>query len=295
MGRTAAIAARGARLFLSLCCLLSFLISLVLVHAAPAEADDTSKIYWHFIFKAFVHMPDQRAVEYAWVTMVEMPKEKAFPEEAVTARRHGGTLEGIVFAFVRGAAWRSAHRYEVEDRCHDHPAIKAISWEESESDSVFCAGEIFEPQPLRDGVTVTLGPQMFRLGFTTRKILHEDGRWEDLKNQARVFVGPIHIEGRPAEETKGRFHLQEVNYTDNLKHYQVCERAWAEPYLTAFGHFAHQSLVDNVVDVGQSNDGADNYGPDERNQILYHYDRSTSREHPYWKQRHEWARPDMGE
>jgi hypothetical protein len=250
------------------------------------------KIYWHFTFKAFVHLPDQSAVEWAWVTMVEHDTPKAFPAEAETARQQGGTLQGTVFAFVRGAAWRSAHRYQLDDRCHDRPATKTISWEESESDSVFCGGQFFEPRPYRDETgRVTLGPQKFRLVFTARKILHEDGRWEDLKRQAQLFVGAISVAGRPAEETKGRFHLQEVNYRDNLKHYKVCDKAWVEAYLTAFRHYNNQPLEDIIPDVGQSNWGADNYGPDHKNQILYNVSRSTSREHPHWKLRFEWARP----
>lgn len=250
------------------------------------------KIYWHFTFKAFVHMPDTSAVEWAWVTMVEYDKPKAFPDEAETIRRAGGVLRGTDFAFVRGAAWRSSFRYELDDRCHDRPAKKTISWEESESDSVFCAGGFFEPQPYRDETgRVTLGREMFRLGFTTRKILHEDGTWEDLKSQAQVFVGAINVEGRPAEKTKGSFHLQEVNYRDNLKHCKTCDKAWVEAYLTGFGHFAHDPLEDIIPEVGQSNWGAVNYGPGDKNQILYDVYRSTSREHPHWKQRYEWARP----
>lgn len=229
MGKTAIIVPRGKKLFL-LCCFLVFVVSfMTVVHVSPANASDTSKIYWHFIFKAFVHMPDRSAVEWVWVTMVEIPKEKAFPNEARTARQYGGTLQGTDFAFVRGAAWRSSHRHEVDDRCHDRPATKTISWEESWSDSVFCAGGFFEPRPYRDGTgRATLGPEMLRLGFTTRKILHEDGRWEDLKSQPHVFVGAINVEGRSGERTKGRFHLQGVNYPDNLKHYKVCEKSWVE-------------------------------------------------------------------
>lgn len=294
MKKTTMIAANGIKAFLFFCLVVSAVSMTAMVHVAPARADNTSKIYWHFVFKAFVHMPDRNAVEWAWVTMVEMPKEKAFPAEAQTARQYGGTLQGTVLAFVRGTAWRSSHRYELDDRCSGHPSTKIISWEESDSDSVFCAGQLYEPQPYRDGTgRVTLGGQMFSLGFTNRKILHEDGRWEDLKGQAQVFVGAINVEGRSGERTKGRFHLQEVNYRDNLKHYKSCGKSWVEQYRTGFRHFAIESLRDIVVDVGQSNWGAVNYGFQNRNQILYSYYRSTSREHPHWKIRHEWLYPIM--
>lgn len=280
------------KLFLFLCLVVFAVSTTGTVRVAPACAGNTSKVYWHFIFKAFVHMPDRNAVEWAWVTMVEMPKEKAFPAEAQTARQYGGTLRGTVLAFVRGAAWRSSHRYELDDRCHDRPAKKIISWEESDSDSVFCAGQLYEPQPYRDGTgRVMLGREMFSLGFTNRRVLHEDGRWEDLKAQAQVFVGAINVEGGSGERTKGRFHLQEVNYRDNLRHYKSCGKSWVEQYLTGFRHFAVQNLRDIVVDIGQSNWGAVNYGFQRRNQILYNYLRSTDREHPHWKQRYEWADP----
>ncbi len=250
------------------------------------------KIYWHFTFKAFVHLPDRRAVEWAWITVVEYDTAKAFAGEAATAREFGGKLEGTSLAFVRGAAWRSAYSYKLDDRCHDRPAKKTISWEESDSESVFCGGQLFSPQPYRDGTgRVIQGPDKFRLVFTTRKILHEDGRWEDLRDQARVFVGPVNVEGRAPVETKGRFHLQEVNYRNDLERHESCGKNWVEQYHTAFGHYAHDGLEDIIPEVGRSTSGADNYGPDHRNQIIYYVLRSTSREHPHWGLKVEWAEP----
>lgn len=250
------------------------------------------KTYWHFTFKAFVHLPETRAVEWAWVTMVEYDRPKAYPSEAETIRQAGGVLRGTVLAFVRGAAWRSSFRYEKDVLCNDGPSKEQVYWEESESDSVFCIGEFFEPRPYHDGSgRVTLGPEKFRLGFTTRKFLQEDGRWLDPKSQAQVFVGPIGGDGRTAERMKGRPHLQPVNYGDVLKHFRRCGHAWAENYLTAFGHFQHDPLEDIIPDVGQSNWGAVNSGAGVKNQILYDVYRTTSREHPHWKQKYEWAGP----
>lgn len=292
MRKTAMIVAHCKKLFLFFCCVVSVASFMAVTHVTPANASDTSKIYWHFVFKAFVHMPDRSAVEWAWVTMVELPREKAFPQEADTVSRYGGTLKGTVLAFVRGAAWRSSHRYELDDRCHNRPAKKTIYWEESWSDSVFCTGQLYEPEPYRDGTgRATLGPEKFSFGFTNRKILREDGRWEDLKNHPQVFVGAINVEGHSGERTKGHFYLQSVNYPDNMEHHKSCGKSWVEQYNTAFHHFAIQSLRDIIVDVGQQNWGAVNYGPHDRNQILYNYTRSTSRENPYWKQRYEWVYP----
>jgi len=243
------------------------------------------KVYWHFTFKAFVHMPDQNAVEWAWVTMVEYDTPKAFPDEAETARQPGGTLQGTVLAFVRGAAWRSAHRYNTDGICHGQPATKTISWVQSDSDSVYCGGQFFAPRPAIDAEgRLTPLPDQFRLVFTTRKILHEDGRWEDLKSQAQVFVGAINFEGRSAEETKGKFHLQAVNYRDNLIHHKVCDRAWAEQYLTAFRHFSNQPLEYDVPAVGGNVWGQVGFGHEDKNYFVWEVHRSTSREHPHWKQ-----------
>lgn len=268
----------GAGLFLALLGVLS-------LTAGP-------KVYWHFSLKAFVHMPDTRAVEWAWVTLVEIDTTKAFPRATAEIKARGGTLAGTSLAFVRGMAWRSAYSYKLDDRCHDRPAQKTISWEASDSQSVYCGGQFFTPRPHREGTgRVIQGPDMFRLVFTDREVLHEDGQWEFPTDQSRVTVGALNVEGRPAVKTKGRFHLQEVNYRDELEYHESCGKRWAEQYLTAFGHFAHAPLEDRIPEVGQSVSGADNYGPHDKNQIIYYVLRSTSREHPHWGLKVEWAQP----
>jgi hypothetical protein len=244
------------------------------------------KIYWHFTFKAFVHMPDQSAVEWAWVTMVEYDKARAFASDAATAREYGGELKGTVFACVQGAAWRSAHRYNTDGICHGQPATKTINWAESDSDSVYCGGQFFAPRPAIDAAgRLTPLPDQFRLVFTTRRILHEDGRWEDLKSRAQVFVGAINVEGRTAEETKGRFHLQAVNYRDNLVHHKICDKAWAEQYLTAFRHFSNQALEDDIPAVGGNAWGQISFGHEDKNYFVWEVHRLTTRDHPHWKQK----------
>jgi len=241
------------------------------------------KIYWHFTFKAFVHLPDSSAVEWAWVTMVEMDKAKAFPDEAATAREYHGELQGTVFAFIRGAAWRSSHRYKKETRCHDRPAEKSISWGESDSDSVFAAGQLDHVAGLRtlDGNLKPPPFDQFRFGFTNRKILHEDGSWEDLKSQTHVFVGAVNVEGRAGEETKGNFRFQEVNYRDDLVHHSRCEKNWVEQYLTVFRsvHFTGEILA-----VGANVWDQKRLTPNQPEYFVWQVHRSTSREHPHWKQ-----------
>lgn len=263
-----------------------FLALYLFMAGLPATSETgEAKIYWHFTIKAFVDGPSLTAVEWVWVTMSEVDTAKAFANDAAMAREYGGNLRGTVFAFVRGAAWRSAHHYEQDDICRGRKDKRYISWDASESDSVFCGGQFFNPRPYTDRTgAILFSPPQFRLVFTTRKILHEDGTWEDLKNRARVFVGAINVEGRPREETKGSFHLQVVNYLDNLKHYRSCNKAWAEQYLTAFRHFQHDGLEDDVPELGQWIMGQVRFGPQNKNNFVYEVHRTTSPEHPHWKQ-----------
>ncbi|MDD3134809.1 MAG: hypothetical protein PHQ51_09440, partial [Synergistales bacterium] len=164
---------------------------------SPVAASAGPKIYLHFTIKAFVDLPDTNGVEWAWVTMVELDKPKAYPAEAEVAQEHGGKLEGTVFAFVQGAAWRSAHRYERDVTCKGLPSKSETFWEESESDSVYAMGQLIETHPVYS----------FRFGFTNRRILLPDGTWIEPGSQTNVYVGAINVEGEVHEETRGDFYL----------------------------------------------------------------------------------------
>ena len=247
------------------------LVALAVMTSLLSSAIALGSTYWHFTFKAFVDPNDTSAAEWAWVTMVEMPKERAFPEEAATARRYGGRLEGTVFAFVRGAAWRSDHRYTVRTRCKGRPATKDIFWHASESESVYAGGQINT-----DGG--------FQFSFTTRPVLMEDGSWFDPQSRGNVFVGPIRMAGEPEEEIKGNFVLYGVNYRDPLEHHRRCGKAWVEQYKSDFTHFQHQRLQENFPEPGVNNIfGQLPWGPDDRKVIVYDITRSHSRDHPHWK------------
>ena len=170
--------------------------------------------------------------------MVEFDKPEAFPAEAAVAQEYGGKLEGTVFAFVQGAAWRSAHRYQRDVTCNGRPSRSETFWEESESESVYAMGQLIETHPVYS----------FRFGFTNRRIILPDGTWIEPGSQTNVFVGAINIEGGVHEETKGNFYVQVVNYRDNLKHYRRCGKAWAEQCLTGFRSF---HIVDEGPAVGE--------------------------------------------
>ena len=245
---------------------------LCLVLSLPADAPAAPKIYWHFTIKAFVDLPDTNGFEWAWVTMVEYDKPKAFPAEAEVAEEYGGKLEGTIFAFVRGTAWRGAHRYLRDATCKGQPSKSETFWGASESDSVYAMGQLLESHPVYS----------FRFGFTNRRILLPDGTWIEPRSQATVFTGAINVEGGVHEETRGDFYLQVVNYRDNLEHHRRCGKAWVEQYLTAFRGF---HLVEERPAIGEYIFGQTLEGPTSKTHFVYRVDRSTSPEHPLWKQK----------
>lgn len=267
-----AAACRRLVILLALACLLAGGSSAVIA---------ADKTYLHVTLKAFLDAHDTSAVEWAWVTLVEIPKSKAFPEEALMISGLGGELSGTVLGLVRAAAWRSSHRYTTETRCHDRPAEHEIAWQESWSEEVFAGGQYITPR-LPDGTQSQVADAV-RFGFTTRRVLREDGSWFDPEGAANVFVGPIRREGEPAEDIKGDFRVRSVNYSDPLVHHRRCEKAWVEQYQTAFEHFEHDHLLTQFPDGEDEVFGQIGYGPRNEKTIVYEIVRSSSREHPHWK------------
>lgn len=262
---------------------LSAVIIALLVLFGAGSSWAASKTYWHFTVKAFVDLPDTNGVEWAWITMVEYDAPRAYPAEAEVAAEYGGELKGTVFAFVRGVAWRSAHRYFRDASCSGRPSKSETFWEMSESDSVFAMGQLISSQPFR-GLpgTVPPEPDSFRFGFTKRRILRPDGTWFEPESRVNIFTGAINAEGSPREETMGDFYLQVVNYPDNLEHHRRCGKAWAEQYLTAFRTF---HIVDSIPAFGGYVFGQKSLHPGSRKRFVYHVERSASPDHPRWKQR----------
>ena len=248
------------------------------------QAEGADKNYLHFTFKAFLDPNNTNAVEWAWVTLVEIPREQAYPEEARVIRDAGGELRGTVYGLVRASAWRSSHRYKTKIRCHDRPAEHEVFWHESWSEQVFAGGQVNMPYEshYRDGSSDWVYDEI-RFGFTTRPYLKEDGGWSDPKNSVNVFVGPASITGAPVEDIRGGFHVRSVNYDDPLVHHRRCEKAWVDQYRTAFEHFEHQNLLTQLEEGSNEAFGQVGYGPRNENVIVYDIVRSSSREHPHWK------------
>ena len=258
------------------------LLALCLLVSVPLSGTAAQRIYWHFTVKAFVHLPDTRAVEWAWVTMVEFDRARAFPSEARTAEQFGGELRGTVLAFVRGAAWRSSHSYQLDTVCHGKPAKKDIFWEESESDVVYAMGSLFSSVPFRSlPGTEPPPPDRFRFLFTNREVLREDGAWIDPKRETSVFTGAINISGQVREDTKGDFYVQGVNFRDNLEHHRRCGDAWVEQYLTGFRAC---TIIEEIPPVGGMIFGQSLNSPSSKFSFVWQIHRSRSRDHPLWKQ-----------
>jgi len=259
-----------------------FLLALLfLVCADPTLIKPEPKTYWHITLKANVN--GTQAQEWLWATMVEMPKEKAYPEEAELARSSGGRLEGTILALVRAAAWRSAYTYYLDTKCKGRKSKTEISYSESQSDNVFVHGQIITPPAGRANPNLEVE---FRWGVCNHRVLMEDGRWLRLSDIRHVFVGPIRVEGREPEEMRGDFEINGVLYNDQVQRVKRCGKSWIEDFDSVFKHFEHESLVDG-------------FSPGDREmwmqkfwqfhsldvQCVYSFIRSAEREHPYWKQR----------
>lgn len=230
----------------------------VLLLLLPAAAG--AKNYWHFTFKAFVDPGDNAGVEWAWVTMVEMPKARAYPEEAATIRRMGGKLEGTVLALVRAAAWRAEHTRHLE-------RDKTISWSESNSESVYATGQLYD------------GGE-FSFGITSRRHLREDGSWFDPRSRSHVFLGPITRPGEPEKRIKGSFVVRGVNYEDPVEHHRSGDKEWIRQYISGFRFFEINSLRERMEPGENSVFGQTGHS---QTNIVYQVERSTSRTHPHWK------------
>lgn len=256
-------------LVMTICWLLVWLL-------IPAIGWCGAKPYYHLTVKASFDPHDPEPGEYAWVTLVEVPKSRAFPEEAAAAARMGGRLRGSVLAFVRGTAWRSSYRYTKKAICHGHHAEMEIFWEESTSESVFAGGGLDDPHH----------PDRISIHITPGRIFREHGGWFDPRSEAHAFVGPISTGRETAEEMKGNFVVRCINFEDPLTHYRLCGRAWVEQYHPALCHFQHDALR-----VEFSEDrmfGYFHYGHRDEKMIHWYVIRSSSRQHPYWQRRDMW-------
>lgn len=262
------------RCFLGLC---------LIVLSAPSSILPAQKTYWHITVKA--NIDGTSAEEWLWATMVEMPKEKAYPDETETARSYGGKLEGTILAQVRAAAWRSAYTYARDTSCQGRKSKMETAYDQSEAAHVYVHGQIITPPPGRDDPN--LEPE-FRWGVCSNRVLMEDGRWVRLEDVPHVFVGPIGVEGREPEEMRGDFHVDGIMYNDQIKRVMRCGKSWVEEFDSVFEHFKHESLVDGFDrELNSRSMWTQRFWSFHSLEVqcVFMVTRSSEREHPHWKQR----------
>jgi len=228
--------------------------------------------YYHVTVKAMSEPSDPSDCEWAWVTLVEIPKSRAYPREAAVAERYGGLLRGSVLALVRADAWRSPHRRTTEVRCKGRRSDMVVSWQESRGDMVYAMGGLNDPDD-RSKIS---------FGFTNRDILDENGRWFDPRSRAYVVAGMPVPAGSESVEMKGDYLLRPVNYIDPLKQYTRCGKRWVEQFTSALDHF---HVFDNFYPGSDEIFGQRRPAPGSDRLYVYQIIRSSSREHPHWQRK----------
>jgi len=239
------------------------------------------KEYWHFTLKANIN--GTAAEEWIWATMVEMPREKAFPDEAKVAKDAKGQMYGFVLAQVRAAAYRSAYTYYIDTKCKSKPSRSEHSYSQSETDNVFVHGQIIHNPMDRRPSGIGLE---YRFGVCNDKVLMEDGRWLRLDEMPQLLVGPIHVEGRAPEEMRGDFHVTGITYNDRILKVKRCDKSWIEEFHSVFDHLRRNNIVDGF-EYGTTSMWMQHTWDFHslKVQCVYMVERSREREHPYWKQR----------
>ncbi|MGB5736037.1 MAG: hypothetical protein WBM40_16490 [Thiohalocapsa sp.] len=236
--------------------------------------------YWHFTL-TISDASNQEEREWAWITMKEIPRARAYPEEAAVIRRAGGRLQGTVFGLVRGAAWRAAHAETETLDCGNlfgRRGSREMFWHESESESLFAHGGI--PADGND----------FSLQINARRVLRENGTWFDPQSQPTAFAGPIREAGDPEIRIKGSYSVRGINYQDpNVYYRQECpgesQRMWAKQFRSKLIQFSKGAPLRGIL-AGNSAFGQDFVtARGKRFQLVYEAIRSNSRAHPNWKRR----------
>lgn len=234
--------------------------------------------YWHFTL-TIADASNQDEREWAWITMKEIPKARAYPEEAAVISRAGGRMQGTVFGFVRGAAWRAAHSETETLDCGNLSGPRGsreMFWHESESASVYAHGG------------VPSGANDFSLQINARRVLRENGTWFEPKEQPHVFAGPIRDPGDPEIRTKGSYSVRGINYQDpNIYYRQKCprekERMWVKQFRSKLIQFSKGSSIKGALYGNSFFEQEFVKSRGKRYHLIYQVVRNSSRNHPKWK------------
>ena len=239
--------------------------------------------YWHFTF-TIARASDQSEREWAWATMIEIPKERAYPEEAAVIRRAGGRLEGTVFGLVRAAAWRAAFSETKTIDCGNISGPRGSRekfWHESDSESVHVHGGLQTGS--NDDFTVIIN---------ARRVLRENGTWFEPRDQPHAFSGPIRGPGDPEIRLKGSYSVLGINYQDpNIYYRQKCpgekERMWAKQFKSKLIQFGGSDSLRESLNMTRNSGFGQEYlsTSGDRYHLVWSAVRSNSSRHPGWKRR----------
>lgn len=230
-----------------------------------------AETYYHVTVKAMREPSDPADCEWAWVTLVEIPKSRVFTSESALARRYGGSLRGSVLALVRADAWRSSHRHTSEVNCKGRRSEMVVTWRESRGDMVYAMGGLDDPNDLNE----------INFGFTNREILDENGFWFDPRSRAYAVAGVPVPAGVEPVEMRGDYLIRPVNYVDPLKQYERCGKRWVEQFTSVLDHF---HLNERFEPGTNEIFGQTLTSPSRDRVYVYQIIRSSSREHPHWQE-----------
>lgn len=278
--------------------------------------------YYHFSFKV-ARRDNQNLfpIEYAWVTMKWLPFELVHPGFEARFNRiytdwllsHPGaqgvdesaTVRWAELGFVQGAAYRASHRSQQDIPCPSEEGIsdpiswglEIVSWEESDSESVFCTAftRCIGPNQGLNEPPACPEPEIFSILFSTYiPTLLEDGtRVSPLAvdyTPPVAPIDPIYDDGRLIE-MRGDFTWHPINYANELEYHVHCGESWVQQYLSLFGvGFPSTSPLGGfgcaglpVLNVGERESGVKMW---DWSTLVYTYTYtvSTSRAHPDWLQ-----------
>ncbi len=245
-----------------------------------ASAAGGGKTFWHFTLQAKID--GNKAEEWLWATMVEMSKEEVNPELAGIVKAAGGAIPGTVLAHSRAAAWRSDFTYLKDRKCKRRPSKIKCSWRASWGNFVYAHGQV--QGPARDRMN-QLSLFNFRFGLCDGLVLLEDGQRVDIADLVNPIVGPVY-HGNEREQMPEKIRVRGIVYEDLLIHYAHCGRTWSEQAVTPLMHYARENLHAGFMDQPDRGSGVQWFrfhGHDI--DVYWRIVRSSSRDHPDWKQK----------
>ncbi|GEM_PF-4165979 len=234
------------------------------------------KVYWHFDIWC-TKDAHYRNVKYTmeetfWVTLVEVAQKDAYPEIASMVENRGGRFEGVMLAFVKGAAFRKGVTVETPVCCKEgfmgcaRSGIARMSWSDSWAEPVYAVGQLYSNKRGRN----SMGAPFFRLRFTPRKYLKPNGEW--------VTLGPpVSVEAGGESEV---LSSSKFVYNSPYTYYSKCGKEKRKQYKSIFNRY--WNLKGRIPRLGGF--VLEQYVLRSKNMLcLYSLTRTHSPRHPSWK------------